>query len=484
MWAGVPMGVKELVAVEGWPDTHASMLYENNIADHTATEARAAAGSRRGARRAHDVTGVRVLELDAHVPARRHPQSLEPGTHTGRLFGGSAAAVAVGMMPICTGSDGGGSIRTPSSYSGLFGFKVSFGRVGDSGRFDVSLLSVPGPICRSVRDAARYVDAIAGPTDIDPTSLPKPPSYEEALLSGTAAARLRGLRAAWSATLGYALCEPDVEKRAHEAAIALCHDHGHRAGRCRLPLSPSGAGVEHPDEPRRVGQPSRAIPREPRRRRDAGLPRRVRADGAVDERTAVSCPATTLGAPACDRRRLRRSRPDPHADRGHDGVQGRGPAAAGDRRTAHRRDGLGSVLRAVQHRGHARGEHPGRGRSRRSADRDAGGRTPARGRARPRVAARSPKPSARRPSSPPWPTPRPNTPSPSRTGVPERSRRPPAHAGSIREGFDTLLGVTDTQPRATRRPARSKSPRRKRSPKSRPASCACSSRSGCRVSVT
>ena len=155
------------------------------------------------------------------------------------------------MMPICTGSDGGGSIRIPSSYSGLFGFKVSFGRVGDTGHFDVSLTSVPGPMCRSVRDAARYVDAIAGPTDIDPTSLPKPPSYEEALLSGAAGARLRGLRAAWSSTLGFAVCEPDVEKRAHEAAIALCDDAGIELVDVDFHFPATGAGVEHPDEHRR-----------------------------------------------------------------------------------------------------------------------------------------------------------------------------------------------------------------------------------------
>jgi aspartyl-tRNA(Asn)/glutamyl-tRNA(Gln) amidotransferase subunit A len=131
------------------------------------------------------------------------------------------------MMPICTGSDGGGSIRIPSSYSGLFGFKVSFGRVGNDAAFDNGLTSVPGPMCRSVRDAARYVDAIAGPTAIDPTSLARPArSYENAVASGDAATQLRGKRATWSSTLGFAVCDPEVEKLAHEAALALCADAG------------------------------------------------------------------------------------------------------------------------------------------------------------------------------------------------------------------------------------------------------------------
>ena len=227
VWAGVPMGVKELVAVEGWPDTHASMLLENVIADHTATEAarlRAAGAVLVGLTTSPEFGSTNWTRTYLHG-VTRNPWN--PECTPGGSSGGSAAAVAVGMMPICTGGDGGGSIRIPSAYSGLFGFKVSFGRVGAAGNFDTSLTSVPGPICRSVRDAARYVDAIAGPTDIDPTSLPRPErSYEEAVVSGAAAARLRGLRAAWSSTLGFAVCDPEVEKRTHQAALALADDAG------------------------------------------------------------------------------------------------------------------------------------------------------------------------------------------------------------------------------------------------------------------
>jgi aspartyl-tRNA(Asn)/glutamyl-tRNA(Gln) amidotransferase subunit A len=82
-------------------------------------------------------------------------------------------------------------------------------------------------MARSVRDAARYVDVIAGPTNADPTSLPKPVrSYEQAVVSGDAAAQLRGLKATWSSTLGFAVCDPETEKLAYEAALALCDDAG------------------------------------------------------------------------------------------------------------------------------------------------------------------------------------------------------------------------------------------------------------------
>ena len=225
-WAGVPMGVKELVEVEGWPDTHASMLFKDNIGKHDATEParlRAQGAVLVGLTTSPEFGSTNWTRTYLHG-VTRNPWNVE--RTPGGSSGGSAAAVAVGMMPICTGSDGGGSIRIPSAYSGLFGFKVSFGRVGDGGNFDSGLTSVPGPICRSVRDAARYVDAIAGPTHIDPTSLPKPPSYEEAVVSGAAAQRLRGLRAAWTSTLGFAVCDPEVEKRAHEAALALAADAG------------------------------------------------------------------------------------------------------------------------------------------------------------------------------------------------------------------------------------------------------------------
>lgn len=226
-WAGVPMGVKELAQVKGWPDTHASKVFADDIADDDDTEVgrlRAAGAVLVGLTTAPEFGSTNWTRTYLHGTTRN---PWNPERTPGGSSGGSAAAVAVGMMPICTGSDGGGSIRIPSSYSGLFGFKVSFGRVGDAGAFDNGLTSVPGPMCRSVRDAARYVDAIAGPTNIDPTSLPKPArAYEDAIVSGNALEQLRGKRAAWSSTLGFAVCDPEVEKVTHEAALALCADAG------------------------------------------------------------------------------------------------------------------------------------------------------------------------------------------------------------------------------------------------------------------
>jgi aspartyl-tRNA(Asn)/glutamyl-tRNA(Gln) amidotransferase subunit A len=226
-WAGVPMGVKELAQVEGWPNTHASVPFKDDIADHDSSEVarlRAAGAVFVGLTTSPEFGSTNWTRTYLHG-VTRNPWN--PERTPGGSSGGSAAAVAVGMMPICTGGDGGGSIRIPSAYSGLFGFKVSFGRIGNAGPFDNSLTSVNGPMCRSVRDAARYIDAVAGPTDSDPTSLPPPErSYEEAMVSGDAVAKLRGKRAAWSSTLGFAVCDAEVEKTSYEAALALCADAG------------------------------------------------------------------------------------------------------------------------------------------------------------------------------------------------------------------------------------------------------------------
>jgi aspartyl-tRNA(Asn)/glutamyl-tRNA(Gln) amidotransferase subunit A len=221
------MGVKELAQVEGWPNTHASVPFKDDIASHDSTEIarlRDAGAVFVGLTTSPEFGSTNWTRSYLHGTTRN---PWNPERTPGGSSGGSAAAVAVGMMPICTGGDGGGSIRIPSSYSGLFGFKVSFGRIGSADAFDNSLTSVNGPMCRSVRDAARYIDAVAGPTDTDPTSLPRPErSYEDAVVSGDAVAKLRGKRAAWSSTLGFAVCDPEVEKIAHEAALALCADAG------------------------------------------------------------------------------------------------------------------------------------------------------------------------------------------------------------------------------------------------------------------
>jgi len=221
--AGVPLGIKELAAVEGWPETEASLVYKDRIAAHDDAEVaklRAAGAVFVGQTTASEFGAVSFTNTPLHGVTRNPwDQTRTPGGSSG----GSAASVAAGLFPACTGGDGGGSIRIPSSYSGLPGMKTTYGFAGTGpGGFSFSETSVRGPIVRSVRDAARYLDVIAGPTLTDPHSLPRPYlSFEDELISGGAIERLRGLRVAWTSTLGYASTEPPVSALAREAADEL-----------------------------------------------------------------------------------------------------------------------------------------------------------------------------------------------------------------------------------------------------------------------
>lgn len=227
-FTGVPFPVKDTVAADGMPWTEGSLLYADRVADHdedSVARIRAAGANLIGKTTAPEFGSLNYTRTKIHGVTRNpwNPQRTPGGSS-----GGSAAAVAGGLVPIATGGDGGGSIRIPSAFSGLFGFKVSQGRIPHGPTpFDGSLTSQGGAMTRSVRDAARTVDVMCGPNATDPTSLPKPLlSYEEVATLADPAELLRNKRAVWSSTLGYAVCDPEVEAIAHEAALSLCDEAG------------------------------------------------------------------------------------------------------------------------------------------------------------------------------------------------------------------------------------------------------------------
>jgi aspartyl-tRNA(Asn)/glutamyl-tRNA(Gln) amidotransferase subunit A len=119
------------------------------------------------------------------------------------------------MVPLSTASDGGGSIRSPAAFTGLVGLKSSNGRIG---RLAPSDISVHGCVSTTVRDTARFLDVVAGPTPTDRISLPLPNvRYEQALETLNVA----GLRAAWSPDFGFIPTEPECISVARQAAEKL-----------------------------------------------------------------------------------------------------------------------------------------------------------------------------------------------------------------------------------------------------------------------
>lgn len=141
----------------------------------------------------------------------------------GGSSGGSAAALAAGMVPLATGSDGGGSLRIPSSACGLSSMKTSLGRVPDGSMSapDWHELSAKGPMARRISDIVAALDVVVGPDPHDLRSLPKPEaSWLDVLIDPAPPAKI-----AWSPTLGYAEIDREV-MRVCEAAVAKIADTG------------------------------------------------------------------------------------------------------------------------------------------------------------------------------------------------------------------------------------------------------------------
>ena len=172
-WGGVPLGVKELDAVKGWPDTEASLTLKDEVSAHDSTKVarlRAAGAVPFGLTTASEFGGINLTHTKLNGTTR-NPWNLE---HTpGGSSGGSAAAVAGGLVTLATGGDGGGSIRIPAGFTGLPGLKCTYGRIPKGPNMVMaSLTAVRGCLSRSVRDIARYIDVSNGFDHRDPVQPP------------------------------------------------------------------------------------------------------------------------------------------------------------------------------------------------------------------------------------------------------------------------------------------------------------------------
>lgn len=214
---GLPVSVKDLIAVGGQPYASGSRAMASNIAaaDAPAVERLRAAGAIIIGKTTTSEFGAKPVGDSPLTGITRHPWDL--AKTPGGSSAGAAASVAAGITPFALGTDGGGSLRIPAALTGLVGFKAQFGRVPVWPTSATPTLAHVGALARNVADAALLTTAVAGHDPRDPFAV----AGSVPDLLGAVKASIAGLRVAWSATLGYARPNPEVAAIARAAAMAL-----------------------------------------------------------------------------------------------------------------------------------------------------------------------------------------------------------------------------------------------------------------------
>ncbi|MBL8325047.1 MAG: amidase [Rubrivivax sp.] len=206
---GLPVGIKDLQDTEGLLTTYGSPLYRSHVPARDSAQVALvrAAG-------AIVVAKTNVPEFGAGANSRNPVwgatgNPFDPTLTAGGSSGGSAAALATDMLPLCTGSDTGGSLRTPAAMCGVVGFRPSPGLVPMDGRpLGWTPISVLGPMGRTVADARLLFAAQVGVDTRDPLSRPLDPQA----VAGERLADLGSLRVAWTTDFGQ--CPVSTEMRA------------------------------------------------------------------------------------------------------------------------------------------------------------------------------------------------------------------------------------------------------------------------------
>src|ERR1700756_1358799 len=190
--AGIPIAIKDVLAVEGMPATAGSKILEGYRPPYTATAVRRlmdAGAVLLGKLNCDEFAMGSSNENSAYGPVRNpHATDRVPGGSSG----GSAAAIAAGMAMVTLGTDTGGSIRQPASFCGVVGVLPTYGRVSRYGLIAfASSLDRVGPFAATVRDAAKVLGVIAGHDPMDATSSTEPvPDYLADIDKGVRGMRL------------------------------------------------------------------------------------------------------------------------------------------------------------------------------------------------------------------------------------------------------------------------------------------------------
>ena len=216
---GVPIGFKDLTPTKGIRTTYGSQAYASNVPDQDdpiVTRIRSAGAIVFGKTNTPEFGHKGLTDNKVFGPTR-NPWNTQ--YMAGGSSGGSAAAVAAGLVPIAEGSDGGGSLRIPASACGVVALKPTYGRVPFASSLGNPFSSFApflhhGPLARTVADAALLYSVMAGPDSSDPLSLPADGQDPLAALNRP----VKGLKVAYSPSFGYYEIDPAVLQIADEAA--------------------------------------------------------------------------------------------------------------------------------------------------------------------------------------------------------------------------------------------------------------------------
>ncbi len=214
---GLPFTIKDLAFTRGVRTMSGSFVFEHRVTDVDAPFVRRLkeAGGVMIGKTTTPEFGWKALGDSPLTGITRNPWN--PGMTSGGSSAGAAVAAAAGLGPVHQGSDGAGSIRIPSSFCGVYGFKPSYGRVPMWPVSNTDSSSHTGPVTRTVADAALMLAVMAGPDESDRTSLEGAPAdYVGRLREG-----IKGLRVAWSPDLGGLPVDAEVAAVAKQAALSF-----------------------------------------------------------------------------------------------------------------------------------------------------------------------------------------------------------------------------------------------------------------------
>jgi aspartyl-tRNA(Asn)/glutamyl-tRNA(Gln) amidotransferase subunit A len=215
---GVPVSIKDILLSRGWPTLRGSHTVDPagpwnsdapsvaRLREHNAVLVGKTTTPELGWKGVTDspLTGVTRNPWDTSKTA-------------GGSSGGASAAVATGTSPISIGTDGGGSIRIPASFSGVFGIKPTYGLVPLFPASPYGTLAHVGPLSWTVRDSALALDVLSGADSRDWTAGPRP----EQSMTANLDAGVDGMRIAYSPDLGFARVDPEVARIVRDAAFTF-----------------------------------------------------------------------------------------------------------------------------------------------------------------------------------------------------------------------------------------------------------------------